>query len=115
MYVMRERCLSTRTYINDVVCKLNNKIKVAGLFIDLSSAFDTIDHQLLLAKLEYYGVRGDALQLMTSYLKNRQMYVEIKSVDEKNHEVAVKIDKYKMRGASRINIGSSFVSHLIDK
>lgn len=75
------------TLINDIINKLNDKMKVAGLFIDLSSAFDTIDYELLLTKLEYYGIRGRSLQLLRSYLQNRRMFVEIKSIDESNHEV----------------------------
>lgn len=70
--------------VNDIINKLNDKIKVAGLFIDLSSAFDTLDHELLLAKLEHYGIRGKALKLLASYLKNRRMYVEIKDINAKN-------------------------------
>ncbi|KAJ8704093.1 hypothetical protein PYW07_013387 [Mythimna separata] len=40
------------TLINDIMNKINNKLKVAGLFIGLSSAFDTIDYDLLITKLE---------------------------------------------------------------
>jgi ribosomal protein S16 len=68
--------------INDIVIALNNKMKVAALFLDLSSAFDTVDHQILLRKLEHYGLRGKTLHLLHSYLKNRQQYVVLKSTVE---------------------------------
>ena len=46
-----------------------------GVFIDLKKAFDTVDHRLLLAKLDHYGVRGGALGLLESYLGGRAQYV----------------------------------------
>lgn len=46
------------------------------MFIDLKKAFDTIDHQILISKLYTYGIRGVVLDWLTSYLQQRQQYVE---------------------------------------
>ena len=54
-----------------------------SVFLDLSKAFDTINHNLLLRKRSHYGIRGKALGWFGSYLINRQQYVSYKGVHSK--------------------------------
>ena len=56
---------------------LKKKRHVLGIFIDLSKAFDTIDHATLLVKLDRYGIRGNANSLLKSYLSSRTQYTEV--------------------------------------
>ena len=51
-----------------------------NIFIDLSKTFDTLDHKILLNKLNHYGFSGPALNIMKSYLTDRKQYVEFKSI-----------------------------------
>lgn len=62
-------------FVNDVYLCLEQKSYVVGVFIDLSKAFDTLDHKILLHKLENYGIRGVVLKLFHSYLSNRKQSV----------------------------------------
>ena len=48
-----------------------------GVFIDLQKALDTVDHDILIAKLEYYGARGISKNWFSSYLQNRKQFVSI--------------------------------------
>ncbi len=54
----------------------NNEIPL-NIYLDLSKAFDTLDHNSLLDKLHYYGIRNTPLDLFKNYLTNREQYVEI--------------------------------------
>ena len=63
--------------VNKILEGLNRNKHVLGIFIDLSKAFDTINHDILLQKLANYGIRGACKNLLRSYLSNRSQYTSI--------------------------------------
>ena len=59
---------------------IENKGFAGGVLMDLSKAFDTINHQLLLAKLYAYGFSKQALAIICSYLSNPKQRIKISNV-----------------------------------
>ena len=55
-----------------------------GIFLDLQKAFDSVDHDILLTKLEYYGFRGVTIKWIRSYLCERKQYVSLETVSSKS-------------------------------
>ena len=77
---------STYMAINDRYCSittnLDNKLHCLGIFFDLSKAFDTLNHNILLYKLNIYGIRGLTINTwIENYLSDRKQYVVY---DQKN-------------------------------
>ena len=62
-------------FTRDISASFERGEYTLGVFIDLSKAFDTVDHQILLKKLECYGIKGLTLDWFKSYLQNRKQYV----------------------------------------
>ena len=80
-------CHSLISLTNNIASDIDRGHLAAGVFIDLSKAFDTLDHQILFSKLEHYGVRGVALQWIRSYLSNRKQFVQIKDTRSEFYEI----------------------------
>ena len=72
---------STEHAILDIQSKIvdafENKAIPCCIFLDFAKAFDTVNHNILLSKLNHYGIRGNALTWFTSYLSNRKQCVQI--------------------------------------
>ena len=67
---------------------LDERNYVISIFIDFKKAFDTVDHEILLYKLECYGIRGLANDFFRSYLTNRRQYTVINGVNSELRTVS---------------------------
>jgi hypothetical protein len=68
---------ATYKLTNEILNAMNNKLIVGGIFCDLEKAFDSVNHNILLSKLEFYGITGKYNALYKSYLENRYQRVSI--------------------------------------
>ena len=80
--------------VRTLIKNIENRLYSACILLDLSKAFDTIEHRILLQKLELYGIRGNALTLFDSYLSNCKLRVKCRTISNtkemKSEEYPVK-------------------------
>ena len=70
-------CFMTQTGMYDSIDSGNFVISV---FLDFKKAFDTVDHKILLSKLNFYGIRGVSHELLKSYLSERNQITVIDGI-----------------------------------
>lgn len=70
--------------IESVIDSLDTGKKIVGVFLDLSKAFDSISHPVLLDKLGKLGIEGKSFDWLKSYITNRKQFVELTHIDGKN-------------------------------
>jgi hypothetical protein len=72
---------ATLELVDKVMFEMDKMNTPISIFLDLSKAFDTLDHKILIEKLKYYGINGVALKLMESYMSNRKQYVVMDGIE----------------------------------
>ena len=77
---------------------LDNNNFACGIFIDLQKAFDTVDHNILLQKLNHYGIRGVANNWFNSYLSNRTQFVSINGFQSKTKNISIGVPQGSVLG-----------------
>ena len=83
----------TFTLTNEILNTINNKLLFGGIFCNLKKAFDCVNHNILLKKLEHYGITGINKALYKSWLQDRYQIVSIYNKNTKNsyHQIGEKL------------------------
>jgi hypothetical protein len=97
-----------------VLPAFSNKSFAICVFIDFSKAFDTVDHRLLLNKLERYGLRGLCLEFFTSYLDNRFMFVNYNNNDSEKYPVDLSVPQGSCMGPVLYNLYTNDLNNYLD-
>lgn len=66
--------------LNNILTSIDKKIPICAIFTDMTKAFDCVKHDILLKKLNCYGIRGNILNLLESYITHRKHYTEISRI-----------------------------------
>ena len=73
--------LAVSELLSEILKNNEKKMVMIAVYLNLSKAFDTLDHSILLNKLERYDIRGNAQKWFQSYLENRSLRAKCNTVD----------------------------------
>jgi hypothetical protein len=101
---------------NDILCAVDRKEVVLLLLLDLSAAFDTVDHSVMLARLEnQYGVSGTALLWFRSYLTNRKQTICIEGEKSKTCDLDCGVPQGSVLGPLLFTAYASPLADIVNK
>lgn len=76
--------MAVYNFLKKIHHNMDNRKPVVAMYMDMTRAFDFVDHKILLKKLYSYGIRGTVLDLIQSYLEGRKQCTQISQVDIKS-------------------------------
>ena len=76
-------------YVNKIQSGLNDHEYTISVLLDLSKAFDLMDHSILKIKLEHYGFRGNILNFIMNFLNNRHYFVNVNGLQSNKRSVKI--------------------------
>ena len=83
---------------------MNRNLTPVNVYIDLSKAFDCLDHNIFLSKLKFYGLSDDAIRLLKNYLSDREQYVQLENIKSQLHGISRGIPQGSVMGPLLFNI-----------
>ena len=86
-------------FVNNIYEGFESNEYTIGIFLDLKRAFDTVNHQILIDKFSFYGIRGIPLAWLTSYLDNRQQSVMVNGHVSSNNTVVCGVPQGSVLGS----------------
>ena len=96
--------LAALELIDRVLNQMNNHKIPTNFYIDLSKAFDSLQHDILLEKLAHYGLTNKAIALLRSYLSNRKQYVQLSDIRSSVRSISVGVPQGSILGPLLFNI-----------
>ena len=73
--------------VDKILSFMDNGDTPIGIFLDLSKAFDTLNHNILLHKLKHYGLSKNSTRLIKNYLENKTQYVNFDNVNSDHQKI----------------------------
>ena len=80
-------------YIDNIQNKINNGQYTISIFMDLSKAFDVIDHNILKIKLEHYGFKGKFLEFLLNFINDRKYFVYVNGTNSETRTINIGVPK----------------------
>ena len=90
--------LAALRMVDHIIKQMNNGKLPLCIYIDLSKAFDTLNYDILMSKLEYYGITGKENELLRSYLTGRSQYVEVNGPKSSHLQISTGIPQGSVLG-----------------